>query len=158
MAYMSGQHGRLYTKKLGDSGDLQEIGRLTNWSMTLQQSVLDTTTLQDTDRTIINGVRSYSGQATMFYYNEASSSDTSNVGYLTQNFIATGGQGVTNVDFGRNAEPEFVLLKLRLAGDVNRDIDVVGQISSFSITCSTGEVVTAEIGFEGTGAPSGFNL
>ena len=153
MAFMSGQHGKLYAKPL-NSGSQTEIGRLTNWSMTLQQSVLDTTTLQDTDRTIINGVRSYSGQATMFYYNE----NNSNVSTLTDKFIATGGQGVGNVDFGRNTPPEYMVLKLRLAGDTNRDIDLVVQISSFSITCSTGEVVTAEIGFEGTGAPSSFNL
>ena len=153
MAYMSGQHGKLYAKPL-NSGANREVGRLTNWSLTLQQSVLDTTTLQDTDRTVINGVRSYSGQATMFYYNES----LSNVYTLTEKFIATGGQGVNNVDFGQNAPPEYMLLKLRLAGDSNRDIDLVVQISSFSITCSTGEVVTAEIGFEGTGAPSSFNL
>ena len=155
MAYMSGQHGKLFAKP-ADSGSLQEVGRLTNWSMTLQQSVLDTTTLQDTDRTIINGVRSFSGQATMFYYNE----NNSNVAMLTEKFIAEGDPSRlrSSPEYGRNRPPEYMRIQLRLAGDTNRSIDMTVQISSFSITCSTGEVVTAEIGFEGMGAPQTFNL
>ena len=156
MAFMSGQHGRLYTKPL-DSGSLTEVGRLTSWSLTMQQSVLDTTCLLDTDRTIINGVRSYSGQATMFYYNEA----VSNVELFTNNFIATNGADTGSVTFGQNEAPVEVVIKLRLVGDTavaNKDIDLIVQISSFSITCSTGEVVTAEIGFEGQGAPTAFEL
>ena len=155
MAYMSGQHGKLFAKP-ADSGSLQEVGRLTNWSMTMQQSVLDTTTLQDTDRTIINGVRSFSGQATMFYYNE----NNSNVALLTEKFIDTGDPSRLRnaADYARNKPPEFMRIQLRLVGDTNRNIDMTVQISSFSITCSTGEVVTAEIGFEGMGAPQTFNL
>ena len=156
MAFMSGQHGRLYTKPLA-SGSQNEVGRLTNWSLTIQQSVLDTTTLQDTDRTIINGVRSYSGQATMFYYNE----NNSNVKLLTDKFIATGSDDTGAANFGRNKPPEEMVIKLRLTGETtatNKDIDLIVQISSFSITCSTGEVVTAEIGFEGQGAPTAFDL
>ena len=154
MAYMSGQHGKLFAKPLG-SGSNTEVGRLTNWSLTLQQSVLDTTTLQDTDRTIINGVRSYSGQATMFYYNE----NNSNVNILTEKFIATNeSASVGAVDYGRNKPPEYMQIELRLVGESNRRILINAQISSFSITCSTGEVVTAEIGFEGTGALRGFSL
>ena len=154
MAYMSGQHGKLFAKPLG-SGTSTEVARLTNWSLTLQQSVLDTTTLQDTDRTIINGIRSFSGQATMFYYNE----NNSNVKILTEKFIDTKDtSNVSGVAYGRNDPPEYMDIELRLSGDSNRRILINAQISSFSITCSTGEVVTAEIGFEGTGALRGFNL
>ena len=153
MGYLSGQHGQLSIKPAA-SGSYANVGRLSNWSISFQQAVLDTTCLTDTDRTIIQGTRSFSGQATLMYYEESNS----NIKLMTNQFIDTGDTSYTSKTFGVNSPPQMVRLSLQLNGDAARTIDVFAMVSSFALTVSTGEVVSAEIGFEGSGAPSTFNL
>ena len=66
--YFSGQHGQIYIKANdGQAADgtntpsLQQVGSLRDWQLSMQMSVLDTTTLGKTDRTLLHGVRSYNG-------------------------------------------------------------------------------------------------
>ena len=154
MSYFSGQHGQLYIKP-ANSGSLTEVGRLQNWSVNFQQNVLDTTCLQDVDKTILNGVRSFTGQATMLYYKE----NNSNVKLMTNQFIQTGNSSYSSKTFGSSAaEPSPVFITLRLFDGSSSDISFYAIVNSFSLSCSVGEVVTAELGFEGTGAPTSFGL
>ena len=132
-----------------------EIGRLQNWSLSFSQSVLDTTCLQDKDRTIIPGVRSFTGQASMFYYRE----NQNNVRTVTRDYIKTGNKDWTGKEFGKSAPlPKQVFIRLRLDGQENADIEFYAIVNSFSLTCSVGEVVSADIGWEGHGAPTQFGL
>ena len=70
--FYSGQHGQLWIKS-ADSGSLAKVGSLKNWSVNFSMDVLDTTCLQDTDRTILPGVRSFTGQTSLLYYQESNS-------------------------------------------------------------------------------------
>ena len=154
MSYFSGQHGQLFIKPAG-SGQLTEVGRLQNWSINFAQNVLDTTCLQDKDKTTLPGVRSFTGQASMLYYKE----NSSNVKLMTKEFIATGNNSYGSKNFGSSASPPSpVYITLRMFDGSSTDISFYAIVNSFSLTCSVGEVVSADIGWEGHGAPTGFNL
>ena len=128
-------------------GAVVTVGKLKNWSYTSQQQTLDTTTLQDTDKTLLNGVRSASGQASLLYYSES----TSNVELIGGNLIKTGSANFNSKDFGVNTPPQ--LCDIQLAIDGGGAIGVFCYVTSFAMTCSVGEVVSADISFEVTGAP-----
>ena len=70
MSYFSGRNGKLSIKD-ADAGDgsYRSIGRLRDWTVSAQTETVDTTCLMDLDRTILPGLRSYSGSATLLYYN-----------------------------------------------------------------------------------------
>ena len=70
MSYFSGRNGKLSIKD-ADAGDgsYREIGRLRNWTVSAATETIDTTCLMDLDKTILPGLRSYSGSATLLYYN-----------------------------------------------------------------------------------------
>jgi hypothetical protein len=143
--YFSGQHGVMEISSA--SGTPVRVGRLKNWTYTVQQQTLDTTSLQDTDATLVNGVRSASGQASLLYYSEA----VSNVERVGGPLIKTGGNTPDSSNFGVNAQPE--LCKIRLAVDGGGAIGIYAYITSFAMTCSVGEVVSADVSFQVHGAP-----
>ena len=149
--FYSGQHGQLYIKS-ADSGNLAKVGNLKNWSVNFAMSVLDTTCLQDTDRTLLNGVRSFSGQTSLLYYRE----NNSNVRLMTKDFIygkKTSSTPYDNKNFGQNVAPELSNIVLRLFDGGNRDLSLVAFVTGFTMSCAVGEVVQAEFTFEGHGAP-----
>jgi hypothetical protein len=143
--YFSGQHGVM--EIAAASGTPVRVGRLRDWSYTSQQQTLDTTSLQDTDTTLVNGVRSATGQASLLYYSET----VSNVERVGGPLIKAGGNNFDSQDFGVNAQPE--LCKIRLSVDGGGAIGVYAYITSFAMTCSVGEVVSANISFQVHGAP-----
>jgi len=162
MTYKSGQHGQLYIQNTNLSGDfLINVGRVRNWSINFSQDVMSTTCLSDTDQTIIPGTRSFTGSGTVLYYEETSASVESNITLLTKNMIKTRPNNYTqylSADAGRNDKSDYIKLLLRLAeGNDREDIDIFALMTSFSVTCTTGEVVSADFQFTGHGAPTTFN-
>ena len=154
--YFSGQHGSLSIATEGDT-TYSTVGRLKNWSYTTQQQTLDTTCLSDVDKTIVNGVRSTTGQASLLYYEEAAL-NSSNVYLMGHDLIKTGQpNNPDSKDFGSSAiAPQMVLIKLSLpggSGPASRTTAMYAYITSFAMTCSVGEVVTAEVSWEAHGAP-----
>ena len=159
MSYFSGRNGKLSIKD-ADAGDgsYRSIGRLRDWTVSAQTETVDTTCLMDLDRTILPGLRSYSGSATLLYYNVGNNSN-SDVKNITLGTFKAGGDGYTNANFGNTAgKPETVKLQLKLdnrAGKGNsRFIEMFAVITGFNMTCSVGEVVSADISWTGHGAPS----
>ena len=143
--YFSGQHGVMRIAKAG--GTMRGVGKLKNWSYTSQQQTLDTTTLQDTDKLLLNGVRSASGQASLLYYKET----ISNVSKIGGNLISTGPKNYDSGGFGVNTPPQLCDIQLEVEG--GGTIGVFCYVTSFAMTCSVGEVVSADISFEVHGAP-----
>ena len=155
--YFSGQNGKL---EISDAvgAAYYAVGSLKNWSYTTQQQTLDTTCLADKDKTLINGVRSTTGQASLLYYEETNGGD-SNVKLLGDRLVKTGqATGPDNSAYGTvAAEPERVLIKLSLpggnSGTDKRTVGMWAYVTSFAMTCSVGEVVSADISWEAIGAP-----
>jgi len=162
MAYKSGQHGKLFIQNEALGLDsLIEIGRVRNWNINFAQDVLTTTCLSDTDTTIIPGVRSFTGSGTVLYYEETSTSVSSNITLLKQNMIKTRSNNnttYTDSTVGQNAKSDYIKLDLRLEdGSDTEHIEVFAVMTSFNVTCSIGEVVSADFQFSGHGAPTQFD-
>ena len=115
--------------------------KVTNWSMTGNLETLETTSLGDSQRTFAPGVQEFNGSATLLYYNDGTGRNDAATALKKILKIA----GVTDSD--------TVDLRLRLVeGNTNHDVRLTAYITSVSFGASVGEVSSAQISFQGTGA------
>ena len=174
----SGLEGSLWVI---EEGDWMKVAAVKNWAFTQNQQVLETTTLGDTDRTLVDGVRSLSGSCSLFYYNlDQASTDDTGAGRLLKRILkplsivdgggftgddyrgeSTGATGVrsmktafrlsANKDLSRNDEFE--------TSNTERYLWVNAWITSFQMTMAVGEVQSCEVTFEadGTSIANGFS-
>jgi len=132
----TGRDGRLLLDGL-------EQVKVTNWSMTGNLETLETTSLGDNQRTYVPGVQEFSGSATLLYYNDGTG----------RNDAATALKKVLKI--GSVSESDTVDLRLRLVeGTTNHDVRLTAYITSVSFGASVGEVSSAQINFQATGALS----
>jgi len=147
--FYSGKEGELLI-------DGTKVAKVRSWSFSMNQAVLETVSLEDTDRTIIHGTRSYTGSASVYYYQAAVGVASGQLSTLINNIIKTG----NGAGDGVNAESTAMTFKLRIKdGSTNgRFIEFQAIPTSFSITSAVGEVTAADISFEVNGAPTGLVL
>lgn len=132
----TGRDGRLLL-----AGAVQ--AKVTSWTFQADVEVLETTTLGDAQRSYTPGVQSFSGSAALLYYK--ADDNTIDAGNFLSKIITTGTTGVASTD--------VVTMTLRLNdGTDNNDITFSAYITSASIGASVGEITTAQISFQTTGA------
>jgi hypothetical protein len=131
MTYYSGKDGTL-------TYDGTVVAKVSNWSISATVDTLETTVLTDGDRTYVPGLRTSSGSATIFYYNEAAEP-------LLERIIKT--SSVSELD--------ILVIKL---GWGTKLIQGSCIITSAELSCAVGEVMQASIQFQFTGAPTGVTL
>jgi hypothetical protein len=130
----TGRDGRLLI-------DGTEQIKVTNWSLTGNLETLETTSLGDSQRTYVPGVQEFSGSATLLYYNNGTN----------RNDAATALKKVLKI--GAVSESDTVVMRLRLVeGNTNHDVQLTTYITSVSFGASVGEVSSAQISFQATGA------
>ena len=135
---------KVYT---GRDGVMQLAGttlaKVVSFSMSSNLETLETTTLGDGVRSYSPGVTGYSGSATLLYYKD--DNNAINTTDLLNKLIKTGTAGVSSSD--------TVELTFRwVDGTDNNDIKLTAYITSATIGAATGDIVRAEIAFQGTGA------
>ena len=127
----------------GKDGTLSIAGtsqvKVTNWSVQAELDMLETTTLGDNDRAYTPGIRSYSGSATLLYYEDGAS----------RNDAATQIKRVISTGAPSDSPIAFIL------GLGGRTITLNAFITSATYGASVGEVVNAQISFRGSGAVTG---
>lgn len=150
MTFYSGQNGRLQI-------DGTTAAKVTNWSISSSMSPLSTTTLEDTDQTFVNGLRSTTGSCRLFYYDDTSDTErTNSAKTLIDKLIKVRTEGS---EPGVAAAPEDVTFRLQVVeGDTTREIEVDALITSASMAMAVGEVLAADIAFQVNGAPSTVSL
>jgi hypothetical protein len=135
---------KVYT---GRDGVMQLAGttlaKVVNFAVSSNLETLETTTLGDGVRSYSPGVTGYSGSATLLYYKD--DSNAINTTNLLNKIYKTGTSGVSSTD--------TVELTFRwVDGTDNNDIKLTAYITSANIGAATGDIVRAEIAFQGTGA------
>jgi len=147
VAFYSGKDGQLLVAG-------SKAAKVQSWSYSSSQAVLETTSLEDTDRTITPGVRSYSGSARLFYYQTANNT-TGDVTTLLRKSI----KAVTSTNAGEEgkaAETDGAFaLKLNIYDDGtnSRSITFNIYVTGVSMNSAVGEVLSADISWEANGAP-----
>jgi len=149
--FYSGQDGQLFVDNAASP-----VAKVRSWSFTASQAVLETVSLEDTDRTIIPGIRSITGSCSIYYYSD-SGEDTGagGVSTLLQKFVKVSGGSDAGVS--KTTKASNVRLKLLIddGSTAKRFIDFYAYITSLSMTNAVGQVLAADISFEVDGAPLG---
>ena len=147
--FYSGKEGELLI-------DGTKVAKVRSFSFSFNQAVLETVSLEDTDRTIIHGTRSYTGSASVYYYQDVAGGGAGQLSTLINNIIKTG----SGAGDGANAESTAMTFKLKIkdGSTAGRFIEFQAIPTSFSITSAVGEVTAADISFEVNGAPTGLVL
>jgi len=123
MAIYSGKDGRLEV-------DNSRIARVRSWSLSATVDTLEVTDLGDDARVYTQGLKGATGTASLIYHD-----DNNEIRLVLDDCITTGQPGVA---------------KMELMWGTKK-IELVAYINSANITCSTGEVMTADIGFTMSG-------
>lgn len=146
MNFFSGQHGRMLI-------GTDTAAKVTNWSFNTTMAPLDTTTLEDTDRTYVNGLRSTTGTCRLYYYDYKSGGKRKNdAASLITNLIKARTTG--NGD-GKTTAPANVILEFQVVVDATttHKISFEALLTSASMAMGVGEVLAADVSFQANGAP-----
>ena len=118
------------------------LAKVVNFQLSSNLETLETTALNEHIRSYSPGVAGYSGSATLLYYKD--DDGDFNTTELLNKLYKTGADGVSSSD--------TVALTFRwVDGTDNNDIKLTAYITSASIGAATGDIVRAEIAFQGTG-------
>jgi hypothetical protein len=130
----TGRDGRLLI-------DGSEQIKVTSWNLTGNLEALETTSLGDSQRTYVPGVQEFSGSASLLYYSDSTG----------RNDAATALKKILKV--GGVSDTDTVTLRLRFVqGNTNNDVSFTAWITSVSFGATVGEVSSAQISFQATGA------
>jgi len=150
--FYSGQDGQLYVND-------NKVAKVRSWSLTVNQAILETVSLEDTDRTLLPGLRSVSGGCSLYYYQETAGNGTAAGGITTllTNMITSNTNGAGLQGGGTKSTVKF---KLKVDdGTANgRYTEFYAYLTSLSMTSATGEVLAADVSFEVHGAVTGIAL
>lgn len=106
------------------------VARVRNWSVQSSFDTLEVTNLGEDARSFTAGLKGATGNATIFYHD-----DNTSLSALLDNCITTG-------------TPTEAALDLRWGA---KRLTFNAYVNNVTITCSTGEVMSAEVGFTMTG-------
>lgn len=124
----------------GTSGELRyngiRVGKCRNFSLDISRDALETTTLGVWDRTYVEGLRGATGNATVLYDKD----DTSTIQLL--NSILSNTSGAQTVGFVLNTS-------------LNTVLEVSAILTQVSTPVAVGEVVACSLNFQVTGPISG---
>lgn len=148
MAFYSGSNGDLLI-------DGKKAAKVRSWSFTVNAETLDTTTLEDTDRTAIYGLRTASGACNLFYY--ASNPVTKEGNSASELLNKVIKARLLGSEPGKAEAPEKVTMRLRVDDGTTAGKYIEGDVllTSVSMSMAVGEVLSASVSFDFNGAPVG---
>lgn len=145
--YYSGAQGQLFI-------DGVKAAKVRSWSFNSSLTLLSTTTLGDTDATSTPGIRTNTGSCSLFYYAPADDAVAPNsCSDLIRKLLK---QQATASEPGQAPESEKVTLRLTVAENTSsvgvKHIEGEAYLTSVSMTCAVGEVLSADVAFQCDGA------
>ena len=145
--FYSGKEGELII-------DGTKVAKVRSWSFSMNQAVLETVSLEDTDRTIIHGTRSYTGSASVYYYQETAGGGAGQLSTLINNIMKPAVPATTGDAVVDEASPVSFSFRIKDGSTLGRVFTIQAIPTSFVLTSAVGEVTAADISFEANGAPT----
>ena len=149
--FYSGKEGELII-------DGEKAARVRSWSFSMNQSVLETVSLEDTDRNIIHGIRSYTGSASIYYYQDVAGGGSGKLSTLINKIIKPSETAQGNDATAVEAQTVNFRLRIKDGTAGGRFIEFQAIVTSVSMTSTVGEVTAADLSFECQGAPTAVAL
>ena len=117
-------------------------------------SPLGTTTLEETDQTFINGLRSTTGSCSLYYYQDGNNNSARDI---VEKLMKERNAGSVP---GIAAAAENVTLKLYVndGTSAGKSVTVDALITSAAMQMAVGEVLSAQVAFQVNGAPTSVDL
>ena len=138
--------------------------RVTNWTITVNSQLLDTTTLGDYDKHSVYGLRTTSGTFRLFYYTDTNQADNATpknnaASWFISAIMRAEQKNQEDGELPPNLiTDESITCYLRLyiddktrPGKVKDYIDLNANITSASWGSNVGELVAVDLSFEATG-------
>lgn len=154
MTFYSGQNGRM-TIKVGSN--YVKLAKVTNWQLNASMTPLRTTSLEDTDNTFTNGLRTTTGSCRLFYYDDTSGSTATNsCSDLIKKLMKAHTSGQPD---GVGGAAEAVTFQLQVVdGSTSKQVEVDALLTTASMSMAVGEVLAADVAFQVNGAIKGITL
>ena len=145
--FYSGTQGQMFI-------DGTKAAKVRSWSINSSLGLLDTTTLGDTDATSTPGIRTNTGNCTIYYFAPTDgTAGTNSCSDLIRKLLKQQSAGGTD---GQAPEAEKVTLKLAITENVSstgvKHIQGDVYLTSVAMTCAVGEVFSADVAFQCDGA------
>ena len=142
MPFYSGQNGELEI-------DGAKAAKVRSWQFTSNLTTLETTTLGDSDRTTVAGIRNATGTCDLYYYAANPNNTTTNSASVLLNKLIKASVN------GQGAESDPVTMKFIINDGTTTKKYIEGEclLTSAAMQMAVGEVVSASIAFEFIGAP-----
>lgn len=149
--FFSGSQGQLLVNG-------QQAARVSGWSFTTSVGLLDTTSLEDTDRTSTPGVRTTTGSCSLFYYEPDPGEIGQNDASVLLNKLIK--DRLAGQQPGQASESEKVTLRLRINNGTTtgKFMEVEAYLTSVEMRMAVGEVLSAQVAWEAIGAPVDVDL
>lgn len=157
MTFYSGQNGRM-TLKTGTNPDVYtKLAKVTNWQINSSMSPLQTTSLEDTDNTFTNGLRTTTGSCRLFYYDDTSGSPATNsCSTLIKKLMKAHTSGEPE---GVGGAAENVTFQLQVVeGSATKQVVVEALLTNVTMAMAVGEVLAADVSFQVNGAIDSMGL
>ena len=164
MAYLSGSQGSLWVDDENNANNYDRpLAKVRNWSISLKTQPLETTSLQDTDRTYVPGLRSYTGSASFYYFPDSTPGLSSLMRRTFQTRLPDAdGDDDTFLKTGEAERPKTVGFKLYMADNTASAANPTAKgyyiqcravITEISIKVGVGEITSGDMSFQVVGAP-----
>ena len=151
-SFYSGSNGSLwFGGGTGSSTPGKRLGKVSNWSYSSTLQMLTTTSLMDTDETVVPGIRQQSGSFRLYYYDEKDSNEAVYAKTVIDSLL----KAQTNAaEPGIAAEHEGFELRLQINNGSKNGVYVQGRVylTQVSMSMAVGEVVAADCQFKVNGA------
>ena len=164
MAYLSGSQGSLWVDDVNNADNYDRpLAKVRSWALSLSTQALETTSLQDTDRTYVPGLRNYTGSASFYYFPDGGPGLSSLMRRTFETRLPdSDGSDETFMNTGQAERPKTVGFKLYMADNTSQAnsptakgyyIQLRAVITELSISVGVGEVTSGNMSFQVVGAP-----
>ena len=143
--FYSGTQGQMFI-------DGVKAARVRSWSINSSLGLLDTTTLGDTDATSTPGIRTNTGNCTIYYFAPVDGARNSCSDLI--NKLLKRGTDINNPGVAGEAEKVTLRLAITESASSTGVKHITGDVylTSVAMTCAVGEVFSADVAFQCDGA------